>query len=67
MTNEKKFLTPLELFAKKMDRNRFYYPPVSNIFYFYDPGEAKRFTEEGRKALKEIMKEFSKPDFQTEQ
>ena len=67
MRNEKKFLTPLELFAKKLDRNRSYYPPVSNIFYFYDPEKAKRFAEEGRKALKEIMKEFPKLDFEIEQ
>ena len=59
MTNEKN-LTPLELFARKMHANTCYYPLASDTFYFYDPEEAKRFTEEGRKALEKMKEELPK-------
>lgn len=45
---------------KKMYLNSVYYPLASDTFYFYDPEKAKRFTEEGRKALEKMKEELPK-------
>ena len=48
-----------KLWAKIMN-NSFYPEPTETIFYFYSPGMAEKVTEEGKKAMRKIIKYFDK-------